>query len=453
VSTGKVTPISGFLEFLPAERIVEQHFLDVIRETFELHGFASIETRAVEPVERLLGKGGDADKEIYGITRLAADETDSSRAAPWACTSTSPCPSRATSWRTPASSRSRSGAIRSRRSWRGERPQEGRYREFTQCDIDVVDVGSSRRTSRPRCRWSSPTSSTGCRSATSSSRSTTARSPQGFYRGMGSTDVAGHPAHRRQARQDRLRRRSRRCSRGRLPPPEQAEQCLALAGISSTEDLSFVDAGPRARRERPALDEGLDALAAVITAGHGARARRARRRPEDRPWAGLLHRHGLRDPARGLRVVGFGLLRRPLRRARHRRAHHLPRVSASRSASPGCSACCSAGLGHAPPGRPRPPSWSRSPTRTPGRVTRRRRGTAGPRHTVRGRAERGQVRQADPVCRRAAASPYVWFPGGPESDGDSVKDIRSGEQVPATAVDWAPPAADLRPSVVRAAAD
>jgi histidyl-tRNA synthetase len=49
--------------------------------------------------------------------------------------------------------------------------------------------------------------------------------------------------------------------------------------------------------------------------------------------------------------------------------------------------------------------------------------------------------------------PYVWFPGGPESDGDSVKDIRSGEQVPATAVDWAPPAADLRPSVVRAAAD
>ncbi|MBP8879605.1 MAG: histidine--tRNA ligase, partial [Dermatophilaceae bacterium] len=68
MSTGKVTPISGFLEFLPAERLVEQHFLDVIRRTFELHGFASIETRAVEPVERLAGKGGDVDKEIYGIT-------------------------------------------------------------------------------------------------------------------------------------------------------------------------------------------------------------------------------------------------------------------------------------------------------------------------------------------------------------------------------------------------
>ena len=67
----KVTKLSGFPEYLPAERIVEQHFLDVIRETFELHGFSSLETRAVEPVERLLGKGGDADKEIYGVTRLA----------------------------------------------------------------------------------------------------------------------------------------------------------------------------------------------------------------------------------------------------------------------------------------------------------------------------------------------------------------------------------------------
>ena len=36
MSTGKVTPISGFLEFLPDQRIVEQHVLDVIREVFEL---------------------------------------------------------------------------------------------------------------------------------------------------------------------------------------------------------------------------------------------------------------------------------------------------------------------------------------------------------------------------------------------------------------------------------
>jgi len=45
--TGRVTPISGFPEYLPADRIVEQRFLDVIRETFELHGFSSIETRSI----------------------------------------------------------------------------------------------------------------------------------------------------------------------------------------------------------------------------------------------------------------------------------------------------------------------------------------------------------------------------------------------------------------------
>ncbi len=68
----RVTPISGFPEWLPADRIVEQHFLDVIRDTFELHGFASIETRAVEPVDRLSNQGEDADKEIYGVRRLGA---------------------------------------------------------------------------------------------------------------------------------------------------------------------------------------------------------------------------------------------------------------------------------------------------------------------------------------------------------------------------------------------
>ena len=46
MSQSRVTPISGFPEFLPGDRIVEQHFLDVIRDTFELHGFASVETRA-----------------------------------------------------------------------------------------------------------------------------------------------------------------------------------------------------------------------------------------------------------------------------------------------------------------------------------------------------------------------------------------------------------------------
>src|SRR5918912_798860 len=63
------TPLSGFPELLPAQRAVEQHVLDSLRRTFELHGFASVETRAVEPLSVLLRKG-EIDKEVYAVRRL-----------------------------------------------------------------------------------------------------------------------------------------------------------------------------------------------------------------------------------------------------------------------------------------------------------------------------------------------------------------------------------------------
>ncbi len=68
----KPTPLSGFPELLPAQRIVEQQVIDSLRATFELHGFAAIETRAVEPLEQLLRKG-ETYKEVYVLRRLQAD--------------------------------------------------------------------------------------------------------------------------------------------------------------------------------------------------------------------------------------------------------------------------------------------------------------------------------------------------------------------------------------------
>ena len=64
--------LSGFPEYLPAERLVENHVLDTLRTTFELHGFSSIETRSVETIEQLLRKG-EIDKEVYAISRLQDD--------------------------------------------------------------------------------------------------------------------------------------------------------------------------------------------------------------------------------------------------------------------------------------------------------------------------------------------------------------------------------------------
>lgn len=64
-------PMSGFPELLPAEQIVFNRCLDIVRRTFELFGFAPIETPAVERKEILTSKGGN-EKEIYALSRLAA---------------------------------------------------------------------------------------------------------------------------------------------------------------------------------------------------------------------------------------------------------------------------------------------------------------------------------------------------------------------------------------------
>src|SRR6185436_581035 len=67
------TPLSGFPELLPAARAVEREVIASLARTFELHGFANIETRVVEPLDRL-AKGGEIDKEIYLLRRLQAEE-------------------------------------------------------------------------------------------------------------------------------------------------------------------------------------------------------------------------------------------------------------------------------------------------------------------------------------------------------------------------------------------
>ena len=128
------TSLSGFPEWLPQGRIVEQAILDHIRSVFELHGFAGIETRAVETLEQLQSKG-ETSKEIYVLDRLQALKDEGQR-----------------------SSKERQMGLhfdltvpfaryvienaneldfpfkryQIQKVWRGERPQDGRFREFTQ---------------------------------------------------------------------------------------------------------------------------------------------------------------------------------------------------------------------------------------------------------------------------------------------------------------------------------
>lgn len=130
--------LSGFPELLPQERMIEQHVIDSLRKSFELHGFASIETRAVETVEQLLRKG-EIDKEVYAVSRLQADEGAAEAALALHFDLTVPFSRYVVENAGYLAFPFRRYQIQ--KAWRGERPQEGRAREFTQADFDVVGDG------------------------------------------------------------------------------------------------------------------------------------------------------------------------------------------------------------------------------------------------------------------------------------------------------------------------
>src|SRR4051795_8882150 len=128
-------PLSGFPELLPEQRFVELTVLDRLRRTFELHGFAPLETAAVESLDDLLRKG-EIDKEVYVLRRLHADPDPADAELGLHFDLTVPFARYVLEHAGRLEFPFRRYQIQ--KVWRGERPQEGRYREFTQADIDIV---------------------------------------------------------------------------------------------------------------------------------------------------------------------------------------------------------------------------------------------------------------------------------------------------------------------------
>lgn len=135
----KPKAISGFPEWLPEYRAVELQWLDKIRAVFESYGFCNIETPSVEEIDALSAKAGETEKEIYTLTRLQADDEGSKEArlalhfdltVPMARYVAQHFGQLVFPFK----------RYQMQKSWRGERPQKGRYREFYQCDIDVVNI-------------------------------------------------------------------------------------------------------------------------------------------------------------------------------------------------------------------------------------------------------------------------------------------------------------------------
>jgi histidyl-tRNA synthetase len=137
-----VVPARGMRDILPKDKAKRDAVLDTIRATYRRNGFAEIETPAIEPLSRLRSnQGGENESMLYEILRrgldpeqalLPADATDLALRYDLTVPLTRFYASHAAELPTVFR------ALQIGSVWRAERPQKGRYRQFTQCDIDII---------------------------------------------------------------------------------------------------------------------------------------------------------------------------------------------------------------------------------------------------------------------------------------------------------------------------
>jgi histidyl-tRNA synthetase len=143
-----VTPPRGMRDFLPADKAKRERVLGVIRETYAAHGFDEIETPVMEDFGRLhAGLGGDNEKLAFTVMRrgldaealrAAADSDDPDALADLGLRFDLTVPLARFYASHRASLPQVFRAVQIAPVWRAERPQKGRYRQFVQCDIDII---------------------------------------------------------------------------------------------------------------------------------------------------------------------------------------------------------------------------------------------------------------------------------------------------------------------------
>ncbi len=458
----KPSPLSGFPELLPAQRYVEQQVIATLAATFELHGFANIETRAVEPLDQLLRKG-DTSKEVYVLRRLH-DEPGEARdggaqlglhfdlTVPFARYVLEHAGKLEFPFR----------RYQIQKVWRGERPQEGRYREFVQADIDIVgrdtlpfhhDIEIATVMLDALSRLAGPDSIglPGFRLQVNNRKLI-----QGFYQGLGVTGDALDEVMRLIDKLDKLPEaevESLLVSSAGLSA-EQASLCLRLAGIRTPDD-TFVGMVRELGVEHDLLDEGLEELAALMRGCASLSSERVRIEADLRIARGLDYYTGTVFETR---LDGFESLGSICSGGRYDEL-----AGDGRTTYPGVG--ISLGLSRLlvtlaqrtglTADRSVPSAvlvavvdeQSRGESEAVA-TTLRARGI--PTEVAASAQKFGkQIRYAE---RRGI--PYVWFPPTGEQAGPDaahqVKDIRSGIQMDAAVDAWEPPEEDLRPRIVTA---
>ena len=140
----KKKPVTGMKDMLPKEMEIRDYVIHLIKETYKTYGFSSMETPCVEHIENLCSKqGGDNEKLIFKILKrgekLKIDEAKEENdlvdgglrydltvpLARYYANHMSELPS-------PFK------AMQIGNVWRADRPQKGRFRQFMQCDIDIL---------------------------------------------------------------------------------------------------------------------------------------------------------------------------------------------------------------------------------------------------------------------------------------------------------------------------
>jgi histidyl-tRNA synthetase len=430
--------LSGFPEWLPQGRVIEQAILDQARRIFELHGFMSIETRSVEPLERMLSKG-EIDKEVYVLRRLHAAEQEADPGLGLHFDLTVPFARYVLEHAGRLEFPFRRYQIQ--KVWRGERPQDGRFREFTQADIDVVDRDGLAFHHEVEMAVVMSTLLAALPIPSAVIQVSNRKLAEGFYRGVGATDPA---AVLRVV--DKLGKISAEAA-GRILVNEvglsaqSAERCLALAEIRTVDD-SFADRVAALGVGNDLLEEGIEELRAVVTGANrqrpGAVVADLRIARGLDYYTGTVYETELLGHERVGSIASGG---RYDALATDGRTTY-PGVGISLGVSRLVSVLIDRGLVEVSRAVPSAvlvavnEEASRSQSEEIAGLLRAR----GISCEVAPKAEKfgKQIRFAD---RRGI--PFVWFPGVDEP----VKDIRSGVQVQADPRTWTPPEGDARPRV------
>lgn len=142
-------PVTGMKDILPEEMQIRDYVMSVIKETYGKFGFTSIETPCMENIANLTNKqGGDNEKLIFKVLKRGeklniADAATEEEVVDFGMRYDLTVPLVRYYSNNSANLPSPFKALQMGSVWRADRPQRGRYRQFTQCDIDILGEPSN----------------------------------------------------------------------------------------------------------------------------------------------------------------------------------------------------------------------------------------------------------------------------------------------------------------------